>query len=141
VEATNDDLILMAIRKAQRARMIELTAEAIDQYAYAFQGTDAEKIDRAFTSLFAREDSRSWPSPRAVLDEVNKQATKKPALVEPDLDLVDRDFGKAISPMVSQYLRGEISSEEMDQAMVSIARACGAYDRIKGQPGLRMAAL
>ena len=126
MQATNDDLILMAIRKAQRARMLTLTEEAIDQYLRAFTGTDAEKVDRAFTALFIREDARAMPSPRAVLDEVNKQAAAaRTALPEPKLSDADIKFGALYPPIAEAYMSGKITQGEYASATVRLAENCG----------------
>lgn len=138
-EPTNEQLLLMAINKASRARDVELNREAVEQYLIAFQGTDAELIHQAFQDVFRYQDNvRSMPSPKTVLARVREiqfDRDKRRALPEPDMDDKDRAYAKAIGPMVGQYLRGEITGEQMDQAFVSIAKAVGCYDRIKGQPG------
>ena len=126
MQATNDDLILMAIRKAQLARMLTMTEEAIDQYLRAFTGTDAEKVDLAFTALFIREDARAMPSPRAVLDEVNKQAAaSRKVLSEPNLSEADIKFGALHGPIAGAYFSGEITRGEYTSAVVALAKRCG----------------
>ena len=142
-EPTAAQLLLMVIREAARARGVELTPEAVEQYLHAFHGTDPEMVRRAFRDLFAG-DNRAMPSPKAVIEIVRHQLRTdmaRRALPEPTLDAVDIAFGKAIAPMVADFIAGKITGEQMDQAMVSIAKATGAYSRIAGQPGVTRDAL
>lgn len=138
-EPTNDQLLLMAIRQAQHARGCELSEVAIEQYLVAFHGTPADKIQAAFTKLFAIQDNvRAMPSPREVLDQVRitaRNEISRQALPEPNLDAIDRAFATAIGPVVSMFLTKKITAEDMDRSMVKIAKQTGAYDRIKGQTG------
>ena len=137
-EPTAEQLLLMVIREAARARGADITAEAVEQYLVAFAGSNPALIRRAFTSLFAA-DNRAMPSPAAVIQVVRHELASernRRALPEPDMDDVDVAFGQAIAPLVADYVAGKISAEQMDQATVSIAKATGAYPRIAGQQGV-----
>ena len=137
-EPTAAQLLLMVIREAARARGVELTTEAVEQYLHAFHGSDPEMVRRAFRDLFA-DDNRAMPSPKAVLEIIRHQLRTdraRRALPEPKLDDVDIAFGEAIAPMVADFIAGKITGEQMDQAMISIAKATGAYSRIAGQQGV-----
>ena len=137
-EPTAEQLLLMVIREAARARGADLTAEAVEQYLVAFSGTDPAMIRRAFTSLFAA-DNRAMPAPAAVIQVVRHELASernRRALPEPDMDDVDVAYGRAVAPLVADFVAGKISAAQMDQAMASIAKATGAYPRIAGQMGV-----
>ncbi len=126
MQLTNEQELAKVVKEAVAARGLEVTKEAITQYALAFKGTPAAEIKAAFFALFAADQTKSLPAPRVVLDEVVRQrGARRYVPQDPPLDDADRRFAAMYGPFYLQYTRGELSRAQVHRSIKAAAANAG----------------